>query len=357
MRKYCVAVCGAFNVYSYGDSLFPIAFANEMKKRNINIEMTLFAPQKRGQLYYDDREVYSYDDLETQNSLHKFDLVLIGGGELLHFHKILFTDQSGNEMYYQEAEIWKIPIEFARQNNIECIINAVGAPDDFSSEKVEILKQYLNYVRYIAVRDKYSYKRLKQAGINSFLVPDSLWNVDDYFHGSEFKKKEYIVVQYGTQHQKKQMLTTLQDSYAIKGLKIIFISINYCHEGSYVLRDMENGFTCENIEIISNRLSVMEIYKLISEASLFIGTSLHGVITATASGVPSIIIDMYPEIVGKMDGLVEWFDNSLKIISDVRNLKYVNPEICVKDLQHVRKCVDMHFDKIAECLIGENANE
>lgn len=351
MKEYNIAMCGAFNVYSYGDCLFPVALEEELKKRNIKIQLKLFSPCIGGKLYYDGRTVYSYEQLEEENNKQRIDLIVVGGGELLHLKKIAFKDKNGMPLIYNEGEIWEKPIEFSQKNDIKCIINGVGVPYDFSVEEGKLVQNYLESIPYISVRDIYSQKRLQNIGISNVLIPDTLWNINDYFHGKDLKKEKYIVVQYGAQNQKEKLLEIINDRFVRAGYKVILLSINYCHEDSALTRDFER-YTTENVKVLNERLSVNKIYELISGSSLFIGTSLHGTLTAVSSGVPAIIIDMYPEVVGKMDGLAEWLGNEVKMISDIQSLTSVNMEKCNKpDLSAITEKVQNHFDDIVKYLI------
>lgn len=94
-----VAVFGAFDVNSYGDSLFPCALEIELKKR-IEIEkIVLFTPTENKAKYNETKQVYSYSKFEDIHKQYKFDVIVIGGGELLHNRTIEFQTEDKELLY------------------------------------------------------------------------------------------------------------------------------------------------------------------------------------------------------------------------------------------------------------------
>ena len=97
-KKYRIAQFGAFDVESYGDSLFPAALLAGFKDC-VEIEsITLFSPTAR-QNAYNQNVVYAYDEFEAKNQELQFDVLVIGGGEFLHFQPISFNNSKGQQVY------------------------------------------------------------------------------------------------------------------------------------------------------------------------------------------------------------------------------------------------------------------
>ena len=147
------------------------------------------------------------------------------------------------------------------------------------------------------------------------------------------------------------------------GLKIVILPINYCHEDKIFAEKARKYFN-DSIIIYDYQLGVEEIYNIIANAKLFIGTSLHGTLTALSNRVCAIVVDMYPSFVGKMDGLAAWMDGELPIISDVRSLAYyVQKSINQEETSFENKVetlkirVDNHFDAMAKKIEERIYNE
>lgn len=359
MGRYNVAVCGAFDVVSYGDSLFPIAVENELKKRIEKMGcLILFAPKGTEQLYSNGQRVYSYSDIEKMHEVYHFDLIIIGGGELLHFNPILFYEEDGSEIYYEPGELWRRPADFARTRGIPYVINSVGAPNSFSKEEESVLSNCLGDACYISVRDRFSYFRLMKVVPDSICVPDSLWNLKRYVRSESLLESKYMVIQYGTLFQVDELMTVIQKIQGRYAYQIVVLPVNYCHDDR-VIAERARKVLSDSALIYDRQLGVHEIFNIIAGAALFIGTSLHGTLTALINKVPSIIIDMYPSSVGKMDGIYDWLAGGIPMISDVNSLMDLIPYILeqrqgVSDdiICDLMNRTDMHFDKMAQCLYG-----
>ena len=363
MKKYNIALCGAYDILSYGDSLFPVALEYELKKR-IEIEnVFLFAPVGNVQCMSNNAQVHSYSELEQLHEQYHFSAVIIGGGEMLHFSPITFMDSCGKQIKYNEAELWKVPLEFAKEKGIPSIVNSVGAAHEFDEEQKQILKVTFEKCKYISVRDRYSFDRLKKLGIHVELVPDSLWNIGRYLDkGCSLVEGEYVAIQYGTAYQNAELFDIIEEIRKRSNAKIVVLPINYCHEDKVFAEKARRRFG-EEIFIFDRQLNVNEIYGVIANAKLFVGTSLHGTLTALSNCVPAIIVDMYPSFVGKMDGMVEWMQGDLPIVSDVNSLEYymrgyldLTKGVNEKCVREIKETTNHHFDVIAEKIIEDCNN-
>lgn len=359
MEKYNIAVCGAFDVVSYGDSLFPVAIEAELKNRIEEMgSIILFSPKGTEHLYSNAQKVYSYDEFEKTNEAFHFNLIIIGGGELLHFLPIVFHAEDGTEIIYESGELWKKPIDFAKMKGIPYIINSVGVPNIFSGEEAAILSDYLSDASYVSVRDCYSYERLSPIVPDCECVPDSLWNLNKYIKAETIIEGSYIVIQYGTLFEIDELMLAIQKIRQQTMYQIVILPINYCHTDRLITEKARE--VLEDFALIYDRqLDVNEIYSIIAGADLFIGTSLHGTLTAKVNGVPSIIFDMYPSIVGKMDGIYDWLADDIYMISDVNSLACIVQQVMKqknnrnKDIvSRLKEKTDRHFDRIAQCVYG-----
>lgn len=359
-----IALCGAYDILSYGDSLFPVALEYELKNRIKVDQVFLFAPVGNVCCMSNDAQVYSYEDLERVYEEHGFSAIIVGGGEMLHFFPITFSDSSGRAIKYEGAEVWKTPLDFAKKKGIPSIVNAVGAAYEFDEKQNQILKDSFENCVYVSVRDRYSFHRLEELGMDVHLVPDSLWNIDRYLNKARaLVEGDYVALQYGTAYQNDELFDAIAEIKKQHDIKIVVLPINYCHEDKVFAEKARKRFG-EEIIIFDRQLEVDEIYDIIANAKLFIGTSLHGTLTALSNQVPAIIVDMYPSFVGKMDGMVEWLQGDLPILSDVKSLyhfmrEYLNSseDVNVNCVSELKKKTDKHFDRIAEKIAEGCKNE
>lgn len=331
-RKYKIAHFGAFDVNSFGDSMFPVATRIELEKRISIGEYVLFSPVGTDKSYNKNGKIYSYGDFEKIEEVQHFDLIIIGGGEMLHFKPIQFFNSIGSIIEYKAGEIWKNPIDLAKKYNIPYIVQGVGIPYEFNEDEGNVIYDYLKDALLVGVRDKYSYKKLMLTGNkleNIYLQPDILWLIDEYFAEKELidirvkllsclkidNEESYIVVQYGTMYQYDRLADVLKQIELKYHYKFILLPVNNCHEDVMALDSLHKALP-DCSYYIETLLQPEEIVAVISGAKFFIGTSLHGNLVATAYGIPSIAIDMYPNIISKLDGFYEWINLPKNLIYD-----------------------------------------
>lgn len=354
-----IAVFGAFDISSFGDLLFPVALETELKKR-IRLEKTiLFAPTKNCSDYAKKMEVYSYDEFEIIHKKYNFDALIIGGGELLHNRPIEFTGSDGKKIVYQNGEIWKRPFAYAKKFKLKMLINSVGMPYEITDQDKSLLAK----ADYISFRDCYSYKRfIGDAFFDEIkLVPDSLWNLDEYyqeFFRNNTGEDKYIALQIGTLDNWQQMFESIFHYAERNKLKIILFAINWCHSDREVVDIVKNeyGAKCEVLDCL---LKPEEIITVISGAELYVGTSFHGALVAFLSRVPVLMYNMYPNFVSKMDGLAAWTETQDALIESVGQLQaaleYDRIMRTKPSINEIKNALKLHFDEMAEIITAENS--
>ncbi len=326
-----IALIGTFDLESLGDTMFPKFVVNELKSRIQIDNVVLFSPNEIEEAYNNNGHVYSFKQLNKMNDDYHFDFVIIVGGELLHFKPIEYKI-NGKIFRTQPGELWKLPIEFARKNNIKVIINLIGVPYEFNKFETEILCDYLQYVSYISVRDKFSKMKLINAGIPEnkiFLSGDGLLLFNLYYKKESLAKireelglnlsDDYLVVQYDTKYKLNDLAKELNNISDLYNLQIVLLSVNYCHNDEIIMRDLlelSNG----KFFLIDKFLQPVEIMSIISGAKFFLGTSLHGNVTALSYGIKCLALDMYSSFISKIDGLYDLFGLGKYLISEPKYL-------------------------------------
>ncbi|NLH92495.1 MAG: polysaccharide pyruvyl transferase family protein, partial [Atopobium sp.] len=301
--------------------MFPKIFSYAIKKR-IDCDIDLYSMHECEKPYNDNTHVYSFSQFETNNSKEKYDALVIGGGEFLHFKPIEFLE---NEiiMHYPVGYIWEKPLEMAISHNIPSFINCVGAPFDFTVNQSVQLRNILNYCKIIALRDEFSEKRIIAAGIDPVkvcLAADNLCLFNQVYslseltnHKSELEKKcnsnftiPYIVIQYGTSYRIEEIVKQIKIIKQGYQGNIYLLPVNYCHDDKSFADSIISNFS-EGVYEIKEYLQPIDMMSIIAGAECFLGTSLHGNLTAINYGVKTIGIDMYPSFVSKMDGIFSMF--------------------------------------------------
>lgn len=319
MHKIKIAQFGAFDVKSYGDVLFPVALKYELNKRKIDYELYLFSPQISTFSFADGQKVYSYNEFDDVEKNVGIDVIVIGGGEMLNFNAIAFTDDAGVDFAYKGGEIWRKPIEFSKSYKIPYIVYGVGAAYDFTEKQGEIIQKALADASYVSVRDEYTYRRINKYVSTVKNSVDNLWDLKEIFPYIN-QRNENIVVQYGTNFQLEELITILGNISKKTGKKIELLSINETH-GDYLIAKKIYERLGSDICVLVEGKSVQEIYKTIAESSLYIGTSLHGYLTAAVNFVPGVLVDMYSGTVSKLDGILKQLGATKDIVYDVEAIE------------------------------------
>ena len=102
MKKFRIAQVGSFDVENYGDLLFSYVFKENIEKYLEDMDITLFAPLNCISPFTKDTQVYSVKEMEKMHSENPFDAIVVGGGDLVQFKKIMvkLADDPDREVVY-----------------------------------------------------------------------------------------------------------------------------------------------------------------------------------------------------------------------------------------------------------------
>ena len=379
MRKvvshlFHVAQFGTFDVESMGDSLFPAALDFGIGK-NDSAEITLFSLKSGKAPFITEVQVHSFEEFDELQSEKKFDLVVLGGGEFLHFEEINFT-VDGVKKVYPEGYIWKNALQLAQKYKIPSVLNCVGVGRDLFPYQEQQLREYLGTAACISVRDPFSAERMNRAGIkNAECVADNLWYLNRMYskqqldtHRNELQlstgicfSEPYIIVQYGTTKNTKELARQLLQIQNCTGYLIYLMPMNYCHEDRIAL-EMVQAAAGEKVRLLDPDFYPVDMLSIISGSRFFIGTSLHGNLTAASYNVPFVGLDMYPSFVSKMDGIFSMLECEKYLVPDVCALysAFVSrwkdsecTDMVNEKISEFQITLDRHFQRISEIMRGE----
>ncbi len=338
MAEYNIAQIGTFDYENIGDLLFPTVLEAQLKKRmNVN---NLFLFSLNGctrPLDSENKEVYSIDKLEEIHLSKGIDAIILGGGDLIRFdNNIVATNNYSSENTAFDLIFY--PFLIANKYNIPLLWNCPGVPFEFTDDDKIMLKEYLEQVDYISVRDNKSKSIIAGTGtkkaINVF--PDSVLSISELVDVKEaskvlkaryeFLKDKYIVFQSFPPLNDAykplliEQLKMLAESY---NMPIIMFPIGRVHNDHVFLKELTKDLDDDRFIYIEEKLNLTESCALLSDAQVFIGTSLHGNIIANSYGTPSIALDA---------GDLIKVRNSFKILD--------REKYCIKDISSLKDTVD-----------------
>lgn len=328
MKK--IVLLGAFDRYNYGDNLMPILFEMYVEK---------YAPSILNEFSFEYAaiglsDLSHYKCLRT-DSINKFiddkkvSAVIVVGGEVLcatnvglflHMqknnleHLILkrlkkifgsFFTFFSNKKYSAAWEYPYIPSSSFFNSKPKIIFNTVGGHlHNLNKDKRVDVERRLNSAQYISVRDKRTEKSL--SGIKGIkLVPDSVYIMSDLVADefllnrvsssvSSLVHKDYMVFQAAPNKLGETIENTVEQLRNVANFtnkNIVLLPIGYAsgHDDLEVLKKINKGLP--ESSSVYNELNIWEIMYVIKNSYAFMGTSLHGVITAMSFGVPHIGIN------------------------------------------------------------------
>lgn len=370
--EFGIAVFGAFDINSLGDMLFPKALEVELGKRIPVRRMVFFSPSDARSEYGRGYEVYPYEEFEKIHAEVRFDAIVIGGGELLHNSEIKFTNIQGETISCRNGRIWKYPVEMGKKHRIKVLVNSVGMPCGISRDDREVLAG----LDYVSFRDRYSFYRFCGARRipAGHVVPDSLWNLDDYFpvitDGTALRAarriipleegEEYAVLQMGTLDNWPAVYECTSGYCKKARLKLVVMAVNWCHDDRIVVREAAN-LENDGCIVLDRLLSMEEIITVIAGASVFVGTSLHGTLTACLGGTRTAVYNMYSHFASKMDGLADWL-GVRDLLADTPEqlaeaLEKPSPVPPVFPIQEIKATLCGHFDLMASIISGSSMEQ
>lgn len=317
---------GAYDRYNYGDNLMPIIYQLYIEKYFPNIlddyEVKYCAIGKSDLSRfecYPTSKIHDFLESSPDDSV----LVVVGGEVLcatnltllLHMqnsrfsHSILkvarnflrsYLNLVTNKFYGTPWEFPYIPPKTAFKNRVKLAFNTVGGGlSGLSTERsVEVIDR-LNSADYISVRDKRTEMQL-QGKVPTKLYPDSVFLISELItfefldsrvniNLKKITDNSYFCFQ-ASPHKVGEdidkVVANLTEISKQRKEEIVLLPIGYAsgHDDRHYLTRIEEKLPRKTLNL--SNLNVWEIMYVIKKANLFIGTSLHGVITAMAFGIP-----------------------------------------------------------------------
>lgn len=324
MKKELI-IYGPFDRFNYGDLLFPHMleyvfnklYPNEFTFKNFSLIAVDL--RKKGGV-----ETANYKDfLEAVNSKEEAIIIVAGGQCLTSKWDNLYSYISSSYNNVRQIPILgkllkKTPYARKKLNglseypfvidktnfstSVKVLYNAVGG----GSDKTAINKRLI-HSDYVAVREQHSYDKLLKNKVQVKMVPDcaiimsDLYPKEAFITNSAIRKdlhpfisgdKKYIFVQvskYKHQNSIDAIVKQLDSLTLQHNFELVLCPIGTAggHEDHIPLQEIYTKLHTGKKHFFENP-HVLEIMALIANASLYIGTSLHGVITAMSYGLPYI---------------------------------------------------------------------
>lgn len=326
-----VLIIGAFDRYNYGDLLFPLVIERQLNTYGLDFKFEYFGLVESdlssvGGLPTKGLKEFYQKCSDPTSPVH----VIIAGGEALGvtwnslyaalnplFQQINKRHVKVNKLLDLNGWTKKIlkgkttlPFVFDKSDfaGVQSVtLNSLGGSGLSSATftKYEFFKEKLQNADYFAVRDQLTVDNLKKIGISADLCPDSAILMSEFYPLDFLKErittevKEYVEKNAGTYvyAQINKKTTRGHEQTITDGLGEIYekgkTEICLCPIGKALDHDdhealQKIGSLLKSPYTYFDADNIWDIMYLIANAKCYVGTSLHGAITALSYAVPHV---------------------------------------------------------------------
>ncbi|GAA0880455.1 hypothetical protein GCM10009119_34250 [Algoriphagus jejuensis] len=326
-----ILIIGAFDRYNYGDLLFPIILEKQLQSYGLDFRFQFFGLVRsdlrpQGGIPTQGLREFYRQCSDVNHPVH----VIIAGGEALGvtwnslyaalnplFQKINYRHKKINKILDLNALTkaflkGKTPLPFLLDKRDfpgikSVLLNSLGGSGLSAATfaKFPELKPNLQQADYFAVRDEVTLQNVLKAGLKADLFPDSAILMSEFFPVEtleanvspevksyvEKNKGKFAFVQINkktTRGHETTIAAELDLVYGEGDTKLCFCPIGKAldHDDHEALQNLgklvKSPFTYFDAD------TIWDIMYLIANSKCYIGTSLHGAITAMSYAVPHV---------------------------------------------------------------------
>lgn len=329
--KNHILIIGAFDRFNYGDLLFPLVIEAQLATYGQAFDARYFGIIESDLSALGGKPT---DDIQAfyracqENMGHTS--VIVAGGEAVavtwsslllalsstfkrthrfhhHINRIVDLNAFAKRKLHGKTEL---PFVFTKSDfaGIDRVIfNSLGGSeiDPATFDRFGGLRERLRGIDYFAVRDKATQRNLAEQDIDTHLYPDSAILMSNFYPTTiladrvsatvaEYVAKNrngYVFFQIKNNHAKtnEQQIAKQLDAISVQtGLHVCLCPIGKAlnHDDHLALQRIAPLLTRPHMLV--DEVTIWDIMYLIANASVYVGTSLHGAITAMSYAVPYV---------------------------------------------------------------------
>ena len=325
-----ILIIGAFDRYNYGDLLFPIILEKQLQSYRLDFRFHFFGLVRsdlrpQGGIPTQGLREFYQQCSDAKHPVH----VIIAGGEALGvtwnslyaalnplFQKINYRHKKINKILDLNAltRIFlkgKTTLPFLLDKKYfpgikSVLLNSLGGSglNSATFEKFPELEPTLRQADYFAVRDEVTVQNVLKAGLKPKLFPDSAILMSEFFSVESLETRvspdvksyveknsgNYAFVQINkkTTRGHEQTIAAELDKVYAEGTRLCFCPIGKAldHDDHEALHNL--GKLVKVPFDYFDADTIWDIMYLIANSKCYIGTSLHGAITAMSYAVPHV---------------------------------------------------------------------
>ncbi len=321
-RAKRIFLTGVFDMQNYGDLLFPLVAGRRLNAAGV--EVIPIAPTKAHAGIPD--AISPLDIAEMLGGDMKVDGIVIGGGYLIHTHRMdILREYQGTDVgEWAGAGLWLGATLAAALRDVPLAWNAPGVPHPIPQSQRALVDAALGASSYVSVRDRGGFELLAAPdSVPVEIVPDPIADLGRIWTKRDLEKPfqsllarkgfegrtDFVAVHFrnrslaGQTHQETAaMLAAFAQEME---LTPILTAVGRAHDDDVLARAISRHLPTPHI-LLDDPASLREVAAAVAFSRFYVGASLHGYVTAAAYGVPGVLVARPPY--RKFAGFLEHID-------------------------------------------------
>jgi len=357
---------GGFDIANYGDLLFPLLA--EKRLSSLGVKIVAVSPIGSEPVWGNCLPSVGIDRIVSVSG--KPSAVLIGGGDILTLLPTkLPAYNQGSVHIFAYPDIWIGASCFA-DGKVPVCWNAPGVPRPFSEVQRGYVRDCIDRSSYVSVRDEQSRNFLLEAYPDAEIsvVPDTAWDISNLWTTDELEETyERVFSCRGERrparsivvHLKSQVMFSCSEEVIAGWLdevsrkfdvKIFLVAFGPCH-GDDKLAIAVGSYMKTSPLIVDKPNSLREIASCIAHAQMYVGCSMHGLITASSFCIPGICVSSEtPKFKGLQQQLGcagTWSESWETVPRQICSMNMDQKKAQLRELrQRMQERVDQHWEQI-----------
>jgi len=301
-----IAHFGTFDVENYGDLLFPLVL--ERRLSDICEAFVHVSPVGSAPVWEDCVPAIGFDEFLREGP--EVDGVVIGGGQILRASPtpLGIYDRGGVSPFVAYPSLWLGAAYVAAREDLPLCWNAPGVPAPFDTTAARFMRWTGSVTDHASVRDVESRRLLQKAGIEAQMgvVPDTAVEISRLWKEEEISSAyEDAFAHRGKEVPERTLAFHVNARLAGEDVSVvaahidsicgrleatpILLAIGPSHGDVETQRTIAEEMASDPL-LVDRPRSLREVAACIARSELYVGSSLHGLITACSFGRRCILI-------------------------------------------------------------------
>ena len=282
-----IAHLGTFDVDNYGDLLFPLV----AQWRLPGASWVHISPCGGRAEFVDSVNTIRFDEATTES----FDAVVVGGGNIVHLRRSSLAQYSSLAgMAYPALSLGATAL--ARCLNVPLVFNGPSVRKvEMGRIETRLLADIFSQSSYTALRDEFSVSLADRSGATpARMIPDTAFDISRMWpiesRNEVGRVVGHVVVHVNRRYGGDAYSTAkaIDRICSKSGGNVQFLPIGPCHGDIEYMREVSAHMSCPSLS--SSVLSLRAFAEQIATAQAYVGSSMHGFITAISYGVPALLV-------------------------------------------------------------------